>query len=84
MRSPPTPVFDRHLWCLSEQLVAVALFDPKLPLGVKRDLVQAIDLQEEGEENGDADGGLRPYLALSKDKDECQFFLQVIKDCRKH
>ena len=46
------PVFGRHLWYLSERLVALALFDPDLPLGVKRDMVQAIDLQneEEGED----------------------------------
>ena len=36
------PVFCRHLWYLSERLVALALFDPDLSLGVKRDMVQAI------------------------------------------
>lgn len=44
-------VFGRHLWYLSERLVALALFDPDLPLGVKRDMVQAIDLQEEEDED---------------------------------
>ncbi|XP_043216604.1 uncharacterized protein LOC122378950 [Amphibalanus amphitrite] len=47
------PVFGRHLWYLSERLVALALFDPDLPLGVKRDMVRAMDLQEEEEEDED-------------------------------
>lgn len=29
-------VFSRHLWYLSEQLVALALFDPDLPFGVRQ------------------------------------------------
>ena len=29
------PVFRRHLWYLSERLVALALFDPDPPLGYK-------------------------------------------------
>lgn len=41
-------VFSRHLWYLSERPVALALFDPDLPLGVKRDMAQ--DLQEDDED----------------------------------
>ena len=44
-------VFRRQLWYLSERLVALALFDPDPPLRCKRDMVQAIDLQKEEEED---------------------------------
>ena len=57
------PVFGRHLSYLSERLVALTLFDPDLPLGIKRDMVQAIDLQKEKEEE-DEDQPRKPAVDI--------------------
>ena len=62
MHSAPTPTWScrrrrfrssdaTYGTYFSERLVALALFDPDPSLGYKRDMIQAIDLQKEEEED---------------------------------
>lgn len=52
-------VFGRHLWYLSERLVGLAFYDREVPMGVKRDMVRAL------EEEGSVDSPRRATVELA-------------------
>lgn len=48
-----TSVFSRHLWYLSEHLVALALFDPETPSDILEEMVAVMISTEDQEEQGE-------------------------------